>query len=182
MSWRRPGRLLSPSTLSRPLSDYLHLRSVRHTARLLIRSPPLCSPPPPLPRALPLQLPRPRAEMARTRVFRNDRPQLGRGSVHLKPSLVALDSPPPFPPPPRGPAPSTLPPLSLVMLRRSPRSPGEVRQATLDPLPPGQDSSILILNVLEISFAQPGGEVGSWSHQSLGPSSVSGARPRVFSD
>lgn len=40
LPWRRPGRLLSPSTLSRPLSDYLHLGSVRHTAGILISSPP----------------------------------------------------------------------------------------------------------------------------------------------
>lgn len=44
LPWRRPGRLLSRSALSRPLSDYLHLRCVRHTARILIRSPPLPRP------------------------------------------------------------------------------------------------------------------------------------------
>lgn len=56
LPWRRPGRLLSPSTLSRPLSDYLHLGSVRHTAGILISSPP---PSPPLPSPLPLQPPHP---------------------------------------------------------------------------------------------------------------------------
>lgn len=61
--WRRPGRLLSRSTLSRPLSDYLHLRSVRHTARILIRFPPSLPAArgahPPLPSPLPLRLPHP---------------------------------------------------------------------------------------------------------------------------
>lgn len=124
LPWRRPGRLLSPSTLSRPLSDYLHLLSVRHTARILIRSTPLPLPTShgahrPLPSPLPLRLPHPwdslrtvwcipdgaqargGGEMPRTPLFRNDHLQLGRDSVHLRPTLVALD--------PEGSALSTVP-------------------------------------------------------------------------
>lgn len=92
-------------------------------------------------------------------MFRDDRPPLGRGSVHLRPSLVALDS--------GGPAPSTSPrdsssPPFLGMRRQVTWTERERDEASNpSPPPPGQDSSVLILKVLgTVSAAQIGGEEG----------------------
>ena len=113
-------------------------------------------------------------------VFRDDRLPLGRGSVHLRPSLVALDS--------RGPAPSTVPrdsssPPCLGMRRQvtwAERGRGRDEASNPSPPPPGQDSSVLILKVLgTISAAQIRGEEGFWNNQSISPSCASVLNPLV---
>lgn len=83
--------------------------------------------------------------MPRIPLFRNDLLQLGRDSVHLRPTLVALD--------PEGSALGTVPwrlPLLPFFGYVEAGYPRSRKGKAGNPAPPGQDSSILILNVLRL--------------------------------